>query len=188
MTDEIYKSFLATRKAAKAHRYYPQQAGIYAFFLTDGIRLPNFGQEEKLIYIGIAKDSMKDRDFEQHFRSGQSGRSTLRRSLGAILKNQLGLAAIPRGGANDSKRFDNYRFTEIGENALTNWMGNNLEVGYWVPGQVLPYSDLRDKEKEVTMRYLPILDLDRRTKKYNKYATKLDLLRKACKLETRSNG
>ena len=185
MTDEIYQSFLDTRKAAKAHQDYPRKAGIYALFLATGTKLPNFSQAEELVYVGIAKDSLRDRDFAQHFKNGQSGRSTLRRSLGAVLKGQLNLISIPRGGEGDSKRFDNYKFTDIGETLLTNWMEENLEIGYWVPNEPLTYERLRAKEKEVTMDLKPVLDLDRRTRRFNVYADRLDSLRQICKIETR---
>lgn len=188
MIDEIYPSFLATRKAAGAHQNYPRQAGMYAFFLTNEGKLPDFGYSESLVYIGIAKYSLHDRDFVQHFRSGQSGRSTFRRSLGAILKNQLNLITIPRGGMNDSKRFENYRFTEAGEQALTEWTEENLEIGFWVPTEVLPYAKLADEESNITMKYLPILDLAPKTRRHNKFADKLGALRMVCKLEARDSN
>lgn len=185
MVNEIYQSFLDTRRAVKAHQNYPVKAGMYALFLLPRAELPNFAQLEKLIYIGIAKDSLRKRDFPQHFKSGQSGRSTLRRSLGAVLKEQLRLAAIPRGGEGDKKRFDNYKFTDYGEALLTSWMEENLEIGYWVPEKLLTYKELRDKEQEATLEFKPILDLDRRTQRFNKYAHKLNALRQVCKLEAR---
>ncbi|KPK95564.1 hypothetical protein AMJ80_04860 [bacterium SM23_31] len=131
---------------------------------------------------------MQDRDFDQHFRSGQTGRSTLRRSLGAILRNKLRLIAVPRGGTNDSKRFDNYKFTESGEQELTKWMEDYLEIGYWVPDRRLTYEQLRDEEEKTTIKLRPTLDLDSRTRRYNPLADKLDKLRGICKTEAQKNS
>ena len=103
------------------------------------------------------------------------------------MKEQLELVAVPRGGESDSKRFDNYKFTDAGEALLTEWMENNLEIGYWVPDEVLIYKQLRDVEKEVTLILKPVLDLDHRTRQFNRYANKLSDLRGLCKLEARKH-
>lgn len=187
MPNTIYESFLKTKQLLKGHENYPSEPGIYALFLVDEVDLGSFGRLGRLIYIGIAKKSLQDRDFAQHFRSGQTGCSTLRRSLGAILKTNLRLKAIPRGGQNDSKRFDNYKFTDPGEQRLTRWMEDNLEIGYWVPGTTLTYEQLRAKEEKVTIEQKPSLDLDRRTRRFNPQAQKLDNLRGICKAEARKN-
>lgn len=187
MPNAIYESFLKTKQLLKGHEDYPREPGIYAIFLADKVHLGNFGRPGRLIYIGIAKKSLQDRDFAQHFRSGQTGRSTLRRSLGAILKTDLRLKAIPRGGKNDSKRFDNYRFTDPGEQRLTSWMEDSLEIGYWVSETTLTYDQLRAEEEKVTIEQRPTLDLDRRTRRYNPQAQKLSNLRGICRAEAKKN-
>ena len=181
MNAELIKSFLKTKKFLSDHDEYPKKPGIYGFYLANNSNLLDFGQSGQLIYIGIAKYSLHDRDFKQHFNSQKTGSSTLRRSIGAILKDRLNLTALPRGGQNDSKRLYNYRFKN--EQNLTDWMISNLQIGYWVPDQILTYKQLRDKEKLITIELKPTLDLDPRTKKYNPLSEKLDLLRKACRLE-----
>lgn len=179
MTADIKTSFSKTTQSVNGHKDYPKEPGIYAFKLADSSNLGDFGKGGQIIYIGIAKQSLHDRDFNQHFKSGKTGSSTLRRSIGAILKTKLKLTAIPRGGENDSKRFDNYKFTE--EEPLTNWMIANLEIGYWTPKKTLSYKQLRDIEKEITLELKPTLDLDIRTKRFNPLADKLDEYRTICK-------
>ena len=73
MASLIYESFLETKKAVNTYQTYPKQSGIYAIFLTAKSSLGSFGQEGQLIYIGIAKDSLAARDFDQHFKSGKTG-------------------------------------------------------------------------------------------------------------------
>src|SRR6185312_11976335 len=112
MTEEIKKSFIQTKQFINSHQNYPDKSGIYAFYLSNSSNLLDFGNGGQLIYVGIAKDSLHDRDFNQHFKTGKTGSSTLRRSIGAILKTQLNLTAVPRGAENDTKRFDNYKFKD----------------------------------------------------------------------------
>lgn len=181
MTEKIQKSFLNTKKNVTEHKNYPTQSGIYAFYLSDNSNLLEFGKGGQLIYVGIAKDSIQDRDLNQHFKTGKTGSSTLRRSIGAILKSELNLIAIPRGAENDTKRFENYKFKN--DQPLTNWMISNLQIGYWIPEKNISYSELRDIEKIITLDLKPTLDLDIRTRRYNTFANKLILLRNICKIE-----
>jgi hypothetical protein len=181
MTELIEKSLRQTKKFVTEHKNYPTNSGIYAFYLSDNSNLLEFGKGGQLIYVGIAKDSIQDRDLNQHFKTGKTGSSTLRRSIGAILKSELDLIAIPRGAENDKKRFENYKFTN--DQPLTNWMTTNLQIGYWIPDKIISYSELRNLEKAITLELKPTLDLDIRTRRYNLLATKLQTLRSICKTE-----
>ncbi|ULQ51700.1 GIY-YIG nuclease family protein [Flavihumibacter fluvii] len=186
MTEYIAKSFMKTKQNLNGHKNYPTKPGIYAFTLADNSTLEDFGKAGQIIYIGIAKYSLSDRDFKQHFKSGKTGSSTLRRSIGAALKTKLKLKAIPRGGENDSKRFENYKFAE--EQTLTDWMVSNLEIGYWTPDEPVSYQQLRDIEKDITLVLKPTLDLDNRTRRFNPLAEKLDELRNICRAEARKHN
>jgi hypothetical protein len=181
MTDQIQKSFIQTKQFIDGHTNYPSKSGIYAFYLSDNSHLFDFGKSGQIIYIGIAKDSLHNRDFNQHFKTGKTGSSTLRRSIGAVLKIQLHLTAIPRGAENDTKRFENFKFKD--DQPLTDWMIANLQIGYWVPKNILTYSELREIEKNVTIDLKPTLDLDIRTRRFNIFANKLVALRNICKIE-----
>jgi len=181
MTNDIHKSFIKTRQLIDGHLIYPTVSGIYAFFLTGNSDLSDFGKGGQIVYIGIAKDSLHDRDFKEHFKTGKTGSSTFRRSIGAILRTKLKLTAIPRGGENDRLRFNNYKIIE--EEILTNWMKLNLEIGYWVPNKILTYEQLRETERQITIALKPALDLDPRTRQSNPLADKLDELRSICRIE-----
>lgn len=69
-------------------------AGIYAYFIErpDELR-PISVPADGLLYIGMTNSSL---DARCHFEHVHSGFSSLRRSLGAILKSQLQLRALPR--------------------------------------------------------------------------------------------
>lgn len=179
--DLIEETLHSTKKTLHSHTDYPRVPGLYAFFLSENADKFEYATPGQIMYIGISKDSLHDRDFNQHFKTGKTGSSTLRRSIGAIMKNQLNLTAIPRGGENDSKRFENYKFSE--EQKLTDWMVGNLKIGYWVPASQLSYTQLRGVEMEITKLLKPLLDLDHRTKRFNPFAGQLVQLRNICKKE-----
>jgi hypothetical protein len=181
MIRSIYSSLVRTQNSITNHLIYPDTNGIYGMFLIESSSLKEFGAGGRLIYIGIAKNSLKDRDFNDHFNTRNSGRSTLRRSIGAILKVDLSLKAIPRGGSTDSLRYENYKFDN--EEILTEWMITNLNIGYWAPIEFFTYKQIRDLEMNLTIEYKPTLDLDNRTRKYNPKATELQRLREICKIE-----
>jgi hypothetical protein len=114
-----------------------ERSGVYAFFLTSsttfcGIRLHASG----LLYVGMTESSL---DVRNHFTHERSGFSSLRRTLGAVLKQQLGLQAIPRGPGCSKTNIDNYRFSDSGERKLSKWMNevrciskgcNPLRIGF----------------------------------------------------------
>src|SRR5438132_10713405 len=107
----------------------PPSPGVYAIYLRDLSALLPFGPgAEGLVYVG-SSSSLREREFEAHFATGKTGFSTLRRSLGALLKQRFGLVAVPRGSGNSEDDVANYRFTEAGETKLTVWMERNLHVG-----------------------------------------------------------
>jgi len=70
---------------------------------------------------------------DTHFTSQKTGFSTLRRSVDALLKDELQSTAIPRGTGSSKSNYQNYRFTDAGEEKLTTWMESNLEIA------VFPY-------------------------------------------------
>ncbi|GGP02048.1 hypothetical protein GCM10010992_04870 [Cloacibacterium rupense] len=186
MLDEIVQSIKANAKGFNEHITYPDCPGIYAFFLNESSYLKEFGKPNQTLYVGIAKNSLKDRDFGNHFNSKSTGSSTLRRSIGAILKEEFSLIAFSRNGTNSKRELLNYKFNEEGERLLTDWMTANLIIGYWEDENSISYSELRDWEKKVIKFLKPTLDLDKRTRNYNIFADKLDGLRQICRAEAES--
>ena len=82
--------------------------GVYAYFVIEPhALLPLEVDPKQPLYVGMTDSSL---DARCHFDHDHSGFSTFRRSLGAILKERLGLSALPRArGASKTNR-TNYRF------------------------------------------------------------------------------
>lgn len=186
MLDIIIKSINETAKGINEHIEYPTCPGIYAFMLKEKSNLNEFETSNQVLYVGIAKQSLKKRDLGTHFRNTKTGISTLRRSIGAILKQEFNLTAFSRNGTNSKKEILNYKFNSDGEQLLTDWMTENLIVGYWKDQDSISYSKLRNLEEEVIKFLKPTLDLDKQTKRYNIFADKLDGLRMICRTEASS--
>lgn len=114
---------------------FSDKPGIYAVYLcgSEPLRIcESLLQPCCLLYIGKTESSQQERDAEQHFASGKSGGSTLRRSLGALLRTQLKLTPQPRSQSETSeKRFTNYKFDDAGEDRLTSWMTENLALSFY---------------------------------------------------------
>lgn len=155
--------------------------------LSKNSTLKQFGSGGKTIYVGIAKDSLKRRDLNNHFKTCKTGYSTLRRSIGAVLKEKLSLTALTRNGTLTKKAINNFKFQSDGDQRFSNWMESNLVIGYWEDHNNIPYKVLRQLEEDVTKEVKPTLDLDNRTKRFNPLAPELFALRKICKLEAVDN-
>jgi len=152
----------------------PNEPGVYAVFATRESDLDPFPTRPgQIIYLGISKNLAR-RQLRDHFRSNGTGFSTLRRSLGAILKTRLRLTALPRGkGATPS----HYCFQEAGEERLTKWMLQRLQVA------VLPCGrDLKKIETKLIPHAEPLLNL---TRWPNPYGKQIEELRKRCANEAR---
>jgi len=103
--------------------------GVYGWFVRWPLQLGSLSVgPETPIYIGRSTN-LAARKNAAHLNPGATGRSTLRRSLGALLKDELRLEAKPRGQGNRSSDYTNFRFQEDGEEQLTRWMRENLQVG-----------------------------------------------------------
>ncbi|MDP3263355.1 MAG: hypothetical protein U1E06_11955 [Tabrizicola sp.] len=97
----LWKALLATRCTADRVAE-NSSSGIYALFLESGSLRGIEPSADGLLYIGKTGSSLTARN---HFLHPSSGFSTLRRSLGAILKADLDLTAIPRSPASNRSHF-----------------------------------------------------------------------------------
>lgn len=91
-----------------------------------------------------------------HFRTGCTGSSTVRRSLAALLRDDLRLVARPRS-LDKPGYFANYGLESHGDVRLTTWMTDHLRLVAW---EAPPGTVLRDVEQEVLVRLLPPLNQD----------------------------
>jgi hypothetical protein len=154
----------------------PSASGVYAWFLDDARALPSLPiRGPDPIYIGLSSD-LAVREYDTHFKAGQSGFSTLRRSLGALLKDELHLRAQPRGTGASETNYRNYRFDDDGEAALSRWMREHLRVA------VHPCTDPDEIETDLIAAACPPLNL---TKWANPHAVEIKALRRLCVEEAR---
>ncbi len=147
--------------------------GFFAYTLRSitpdilpGIDIPAGG----VIFLGLSENALDGRN---HLTHAHSGFSTLRRSLGAILKEQLQLEC-QRRAPGDSPDF--YRFQDDGEERLTKWMADHLAF------TVLPMAMEAATALEPGMleRLTPPLNISDRQ---NPQASRIRALRRICRAE-----
>jgi len=100
----------------------------------------------QVIYTGIASSSLRTRDFRQHFKSNNAGRSTLRKSLGVL----FGYKQIPRDSDPTTGKT---KFSSADEQKLSEWMCDNLIMYF------LPHLDFNNIEIELINHFNPPLNL-----------------------------
>ncbi|MDE0777070.1 MAG: hypothetical protein OSB43_12410 [Nocardioides sp.] len=138
----------------------PKDPGLYAFYgdaqAWSALDLsPAF--DEQPLYVGKAEKSLNGRDVGTHFSTGKTGSSTVRRSLAALLVEALDLVAVPRNVSRPDGSA-NYSLEPAGDERLSRWMEERLELATWVkPEDVV----LNDVETEVLLRLRPPLNLDK---------------------------
>jgi hypothetical protein len=164
----------------------PDGLGIYFIFLKNGVPLGSFSTSQDMpIYIGKSESSIAARN---HASYPTSSSSTLRRSLGAILriadKNFPDQQVFPRNsrmrlsGKSLQRALQNYRFSDKSESFLRGWMIKNLEYGYEIVRTGV--DEIRIRECGYIQEWNPILNLD-----YCSHPKKQELkeLRKECREE-----
>lgn len=151
----------------------PNAPGNYLICLRKKSTLPDISIKPiynpykglEVIYTGIAGKSLRNRDYRQHF-IGNAGNSTLRKSIGSL----FGFEHIDRDSTPNNGKTT---FNEKDENALSEWMRENL---------VLYYQAHRSPqliESSLIKRYNPPLNLQGNNNPINKeYRVKLSALRK----------
>lgn len=143
-----------------AAEFVARKAGLYAFY-GDGrawseLQLaPAFDGQP--LYVGKAEKSLNGRDVGTHFATGKTGSSTVRRSLAALLSDELDLVPVPRNLAKPDGSA-NFAIDEAGDARLSAWMEHRLFLATWVkPDGVF----LDDVETAVVRRLRPPLNLDK---------------------------
>lgn len=118
---------------------WPNRPGLYAVYGSVAVwQVLGLGEppDARPLYVGKAERSLSSRDVGTHFGfaggAGNSitGSSTLRRSLSALLRAELGFRGRYRNPASPGKPA-NYGLSRDHDAALSNWMRNNLLATYW---------------------------------------------------------
>ena len=150
------------------------EPGVYAIFAKNrDCLLPIAIPASGLIYVGLATDL----ESRNHFKAQSSGFHSPRRSIGAILKSQLELRAIPRSRGRSDSNWQSYKFEPDGEYRLTEWMNANLEYA------IYPYvGDIRVLEKSLIHENEPPINL---TGWKNPQKKQIQSLRNECKAEAK---
>jgi hypothetical protein len=151
------------------------EPGVYALFLTNRTALPGLTVESDVLYVGMTESSLEVRN---HFSHSNSGFSSPRRTLGALLREKLKLKALPRAPGLSLSNVKNYRFSDEGEERLTAWMDSYLTYG------LCPVdAHVREIEGRLIGELKPSLNL---TKWRNPQARQLRALRRGCREEALS--
>ncbi len=138
----------------------PRRAGLYAIYGDEQawveLRLKTAFKDQPL-YVGKAERSLNGRDVGTHFALGKTGSSTVRRSLAALLADELDLDPVPRnlGSPNGSA---NFALDPESDGRLSHWMEDRLTVATWVNSNGV---DLGELETAVLLKSRPPLNLEK---------------------------
>jgi len=122
-------------------------------------------------------------DAIRHFAKGDTGYSTLRRSLAALLFKKYNLEPVPRSdNFADNDRYDNYALTEESEKNLTDWIYENCLLSF-LPADGTP----NDVIIQGLINYnVPILNLQGNPE--NKFGAEIKRWRKKCAAIAKKSG
>jgi len=136
------------------------EPGLYAVYGNPGV-WSQLGlgapPDERPLYVGKAEDSLLTRDLDTHCTSGDTGRSSPRRSFAALLADEHALVAIPRRPENpEPKRWPNYALEAASDDRLTDWMCAQLTLAVWPCDQIRRLGKI---ERAVMRHWEPPLNL-----------------------------
>lgn len=149
----------------------PDLSGNYFVVLRKGCQLPSIdiipiyhkweydGEQYDIVYTGISNESLRKRDYFQHFMGNNAGRSTLRKSLGCM----LGFKQVPR----DKNKPENgkTKFNDSDEIKLSDWMQKNLLLFY---KPCNGKEEIEKAEKSYIASYNPPLNIQGNMNEVNK--------------------
>ena len=160
----------------------PQTTGFYAVFVisNDCFNNTDLSQIKKgdCIYIGIAEnETLFERVAESHLKN--TGRSTLRRSMGGVLRTKLDLKPIKRGITTTINNISNYTFSPESEQRLTDFMYTHLGLAFF------PYNNLDCSFEAIEKKLIeefgfPIFNIEYAGSR-NPYKRIIKELRKECR-------
>lgn len=137
-----------------------RKPGLYAFYGDDRAWLDlalSPACPGQPLYVGKAERSLSGRDVGTHFASGMTGSSAVRRSLAALLADELDLVAVPRNLTRPDGSA-NFGLAVASDAHLSDWMEQRLSLATWIrPDGVT----LDDVETAVVRQLRPPLNLDK---------------------------
>ena len=178
-TKEIIEILKERERDYLKTKSFSQQSGIYAFFFI-GNDFPLLGDKVKrheILYIGKTESSQEKRNAKTHFTTGKTGGSTVRKSVGSILRSTKNLVPIPRNNTDYREgRFGHFKFDNESEEIITEWMKNNLGLSFF------EYSGGKEEISEIEMglinELIPVLNISKNPK--NPFKGQLLKLRENC--------
>lgn len=176
----VLSEIITHTKPYRNIQYFSQKPGIYGITFLGGETTLKCGDSsikpKTLIYIGKTESSQIKRDVKNHFGTGKTGHSTLRRSIGALLLDDLELKPQPRSITEATERkYTNYKFDDDGEARLTEWMKSNLGIGFCE----FDKQEVRGLEKRLIQFSTPLLNIHGNIS--SPFHTELCLARAKCK-------
>ena len=176
----IIENLILNKKKFKNTSSFSDKPGIYALFFTgDNFIIDNVApSEEQIIYIGKTQKSQKSRDVDTHFKSGKTGSSTIRKTIGSLLFKKYNLIPIPRNNTDYiRKRKSHFTFDHDSENIITDWMVDNLGLSFFeFDGST---SELDIIESKLICELKPIFNIDKKNL-LNPHRKYLMEMRKIC--------
>lgn len=132
--DDIIKYINSNRKKYSHIHDFSKEPGIYAIYFH-GKSFPiseiKFNPDNP-IYIGKTEKSQESRDAKTHFATGKTGSSTVRKTLGSLLREEFNLTSLPRNDSDyENGRFSHFIFSFPGEMKITEWMISNLSLSFY---------------------------------------------------------
>lgn len=150
---------------ADAVHQVPSRPGLYAIFGDERAwsDLKLAPTPDRPLYVGKAEHSLVDRDVSDHFATNPNsrpttGRSTVRRSFAALLREALRLRAVPRNLDNPGY-FAMYGLADGGDERLNAWMHSRLAIAVW-PAPASMQVRLRDVEVAAIEHFRPPINLE----------------------------
>ncbi|MDE6770873.1 MAG: hypothetical protein K2J78_14210 [Muribaculaceae bacterium] len=139
-----------------------EKPGNYAILLRQGSKLPDIGVSNipclvnykgelyELIYVGRSEDSLRNREYDKYFTRNNSGQSTFRKSVGAMMD----LTQTYRSKGEMDNKSPKTKFTSTDEALLTEWIKNNLLFLF------KPYPNPKQTKTAMVQALDPILNLE----------------------------
>ncbi len=159
---EIIEQLVSGKKNFLEISTFSKKPGIYAIFFS-GKFFPLENKEPKpyeAIYIGKTESSQEKRDAKTHFKSGKTGSSTLRKTIGSLLRKKYNLKPIVRSTSDILKRrFSHFKFDDISEDIISEWMKNNLALSFYEYPK--SKNEIEKLETFLIQKLIPILNIDK---------------------------